>query len=1192
MTKAWAKCADCSAKSHQWLRPRQITNPVKYVLVSDYPGMAELFASCTMGKQAVQILEKCLVHAGIKPSDCAVVNACVCSTAIGQDTLPPDAVSNCRDRLVEEIKSLSPQLVILMGDVAVTSITGSTQGIQSLRGKHFWSEEFSCPVMYTFNPKQILNMPKAFNDMLTDMVRIKSEIDKGLQQLQETVEVQYFVANTPEQAVKLFSYLNKFPKVACDIETGGFNFQKDRLLCVGYCWEPGKAAVVPGELFSNPDVWRAAKEFHEGPTKFIWQNGKFDIKFFKKQYGIKARVDKDTMLGNYCLDERKGIHDLETMSSVYLGEGDYKTSFKRKSAKGKDGVDFSKAPVKSLYAYNAKDCSNTFRVDDYLYPQVVADGNSICTYERLLIPASEAYSNMEINGILVDPVYLDQLIVEYASVIEKLANQLIDTAIDVGWDPYEYQRMTGSKSLPKQFNAGSWQQLGHVMFDLLKLPLFKRKRSTDKKALAHICKKKLMQPGHKYYEALYPDDADAAETAYQSAIEEWLEKHIANRFIYTLMEYRRITKLYSTYMIGVRDAMFDDGRVHPTFLLNGTMTGRRASRGPNAQNLPRGNTIKHMFVAPEGKVLLQCDYSQCIAEDTWVDDCRIQDHPDSIYKGKAETFIVTTKRGYHVEPTSDHQILTSTGWKETNQLQIGDWVALKGKNVVDSEFDPYWWVIGFWVGDGSFHNSAGTLQFSKKLDEDVNTISLLIAKGINEIPRDYGGYSLNVTNQKKLVSWLRKNFNKNDLRLPFDQLDNLSSVLSGLFDADASVDINGIEFTSRFESLVNDVQQCLLRFGVMSTKIKTLTGYNYVKDGAMQYKLHICDSVSLNNFNKLIGFQLSRKAETLKLVLSKSRRDQSNFVPIPVEEIRGKGADYRKYVLNYLHGRPYTRSKLKELKGYDLSKYTEYHWDQVQEVVPSGRKVNVYDLMDQPRNMFTANGVIVHNCELRVLAVLSQDPFLRDTYMNGRDLHDDVARELFGDYFTKEQRVRAKAVNFGLAYGRTPESIAEEYDFDRKEAKHIVDEWFRKIPVAGQYIKDMRNMPHLGIVVETVFGRKRRFGLVTQDNAWNTENESINFPIQSTAADCTLLSVIAIDQWLQAEQIEGAFIINEVHDSILMEVYEKDAYRIAAKMKEIMEYIPPHELSTDIPFLVDLEVGKRWSEVKKVKLHELGTMYN
>lgn len=221
--------------------------------------------------------------------------------------------------------------------------------------------------------------------------------------------------------------------------------------------------------------------------------------------------------------------------------------------------------------------------------------------------------------------------------------------------------------------------------------------------------------------------------------------------------------------------------------------------------------------------------------------------------------------------------------------------------------------------------------------------------------------------------------------------------------------------------------------------------------------------------------------------------------------------------------------------------------------------------------------------ELRVLAYLSQDEYLKETYREDKDLHSAMALKMFGPDFTKEDRVKAKTINFGIPYGRGPGSIAQNMKISYGEAVKLVRDWYAAAPQVKQFVDKMRALPQSAEAdnYRTVFGRKRSF-IITNDNLNGIQNESINFPIQSTASDCTLISIIKIYEYLKEENID-AFICNTVHDSIIIEcVDDPDVIKEISDMAQrIMSDVPKEYLpGLDFPFKADVSVGIKWGELE------------
>lgn len=226
--------------------------------------------------------------------------------------------------------------------------------------------------------------------------------------------------------------------------------------------------------------------------------------------------------------------------------------------------------------------------------------------------------------------------------------------------------------------------------------------------------------------------------------------------------------------------------------------------------------------------------------------------------------------------------------------------------------------------------------------------------------------------------------------------------------------------------------------------------------------------------------------------------------------------------------------------------------------------------------------------ELRVLAALSGDPFMQQVYIDGKDLHDAVATDMFGPNFTKEQRVMAKTINFGIAYGRGAASIAEHFNKSMSEATEIIAKWFRPMPQVQEYINNQRRKPRRGEPCVTMFGRERHF-CITDDDMYHIQNEYINTPIQSTASDLTMFSLIEITNQLAAHKWD-AKIVSTVHDSIILEVLDSPELvdQIAATCIKIMADIPAHYMpGCPVPFKADAEVGYKWGALEEWKPNEV-----
>lgn len=217
--------------------------------------------------------------------------------------------------------------------------------------------------------------------------------------------------------------------------------------------------------------------------------------------------------------------------------------------------------------------------------------------------------------------------------------------------------------------------------------------------------------------------------------------------------------------------------------------------------------------------------------------------------------------------------------------------------------------------------------------------------------------------------------------------------------------------------------------------------------------------------------------------------------------------------------------------------------------------------------------------ELRWLAFLSACPILSDVFVQDRNLHTETAIALFGEHFTKKHRMRAKAINFGIPYGISAPTIADEHNITVEEAQEMIDGWNRKYYGAAAYLQWCADQVVQGNYLETPFGRRRRFGLVSPASLNALQNEAKNFPIQSSSSDLLLECSIIMEKPLK-ENFDTN-ILNLVHDSDLLEIpADKETLMAVGRYaNEVMTKRPIERFNCPIPFKTDFEIGLNWGEL-------------
>ena len=363
--------------------------------------------------------------------------------------------------------------------------------------------------------------------------------------------------------------------VAFDTETNSLDATQADLVGFSMALEPGRACYVPlqhrgdADLFGGGlvpgqipvrDALQAIRPLLEDLSVLkIGQNLKFDWLLLKR-HGIDMRPMDDTMLISYVLDAGKGSHGMDELSRRHLNHSPI--TFGEVAGTGKNAVSFDRVEINRATAYAAEDADVTLRLWQVLKPRLAAERRTT-VYETLERPLIEVVGRMEMRGIAVDRTILSRLSGDFAQALARLEDEIHEIA--------------GEK-----FSLGSPKQIGDILFGKMGLPGAK-KTPTGQWATPATLLDELAQAGH-----VLPAK---------------------------ILEWRQLAKLKSTYTDSLQTYMHPEtGRVHTSFSLAATTTGRLSSSDPNLQNIPvrteAGRKIRTAFVAQPGHKIISADYSQ------------------------------------------------------------------------------------------------------------------------------------------------------------------------------------------------------------------------------------------------------------------------------------------------------------------------------------------------------------------------------------------------------------------------------------------------------------------------------------------------------------------------------------------------------------------------------------------------------
>ncbi|UGX85503.1 DNA polymerase I [Phyllobacterium meliloti] len=364
--------------------------------------------------------------------------------------------------------------------------------------------------------------------------------------------------------------------VAFDTETTSLDPMQTELVGVSLAIRPGHASYIPlnhksgtGDLLGGgtvegqiplDDALRALKPLLENRSVLkIAHNMKYDW-LVMHRYGIDAHPFDDTMLISYVLDAGEGTHGMDALSERWLGHTPI--AYKDVTGSGKSSVTFDMVDIDRATAYAAEDADVTLRLWRLLKPRLVEDG-LVSVYERLERPLVAVLARMEERGISVD-----------RQILSRLSGDLAQAAAAI---EHEIYQLAGEK-----LNIGSPKQLGDILFGKMSLPGGSKTKTGQWSTSAQVLED-LAAEGHE------------------------LPRKI--------VDWRQLTKLKSTYTDALPGYIHPDTkRVHTSYAMAATSTGRLSSSEPNLQNIPvrtsEGRKIRTAFIAAPGNKLISADYSQ------------------------------------------------------------------------------------------------------------------------------------------------------------------------------------------------------------------------------------------------------------------------------------------------------------------------------------------------------------------------------------------------------------------------------------------------------------------------------------------------------------------------------------------------------------------------------------------------------
>lgn len=1126
----------------------------KFMVVSDYMRRSWATKSMPFSGNVVSELQKVFKASNINPTEVYFTSLVKCASAkslkYGEDTKPKkDNITYCSAYLEKEIADKKPQVIIACGQIALEYFFPKLKMAEK-RCQVLKDDKHNCLVVPIYNP-----------EAMTTTAEFDRIITKAFQQAYNAVydpeklkfpDVKYVKVTTLDMLRQVHNRIKEVDRIAYDLETNGVVYRTAKILSVGVSWAKNTGVSWPiwvkdqeacdkalDGLKGSERLKMASKLDHDPFIKKFWKDDEFEeVMAITKDIFENTKCKKgghntffdnlilhyngievnnytyDTMVMKHLLDE-DSEKSLDYCSWIYTDKGGYKME-KEKYLKS-DKSNFANIPLDVLLEYNAGDAACTYELYDVFKPEILKEG---LAYElaQIRIPLQKALMEACIAGMPVNMDYVRKTREDINKQLKELEEQLLPTIKKYyGDDVTIVSNAEEAKECKNPWNINSAQSLRDLFFNKLKCKssgtTASGSQSTDESALL-----KLQRKGVKEAELI--------------------------------LKRKKLFKYRTTYLDDIENILDENNRVHPSFSVTGTSSGRLSSSNPNCFSKDT-----EVLTDSGWKYFWQLTKEDKVAQ--WKDGEITFDYPlgyvKYLFNGK---LCYRNSKYIGMCATPDHRCL-----------------------VFDKDYKPFFTTANHYKKGCYQLITAPYNKGTINLDSDTLTV-LVYANKYGAI--GYNG-DIEITISKGRISSdlekSLKNINK-DYEIEDDEKNNIFRIL------------NGGKTYQTIMSLTNNLR--------LSAKLFQLTP---------ESRTILLDKfLALNNYNSTRKFtfmsETDETALTIKtLLFFNGYYSRLKFVGRrQYYSYRGLNIWANEYRLEIVEKIQYAPIKL---FTSGLVRYDDYVYCVTMPygtvVVKLDDKIMITGQCQQiPRDktikcMFQApegyeiGEVDFSQAELRVLAALSNDTTMIRIYSEDRDLHRELAMTAFhkkAEDITKEERTIAKTCNFLISYSGGPDTLKDNLEdggvmISKSDAEKIIKTWHNKFKDASSYLASCgRRYIQSGFLM-TPLGRKRHLNKVFADEYINSKHqrEGSNFMIQSTAASLAFISLINISREVKKF---GGRVISTVHDSILIEYPVEQRKNIAQICKKYTWVTYP--FLNGLYMKSDLEAAKEWGNKKPVDM--------
>ena len=928
-------------------------------------------------------------------------------------------------------------------------------------------------------------------------------------------KTKYHILENEQQLDMLIDACKKTGYASVDFETTGNRIYNNDFYptILGVCFEPGRAGVIPLGHFDSKfkKSWKTKLQkfgeeviANENIVKVAW-NAKFDMQVFHK-YGIfhKGRLF-DGMLAKYVLDEVRP-HDLKNQVRRFLPKfGDYEEDYEGCN------LPWDQKPLLGLSQYCAIDTDMCLRLFLF-FEKKMMDKAFYPLFRNLIMPASNLLTKVETRGQRLDKEWHGELMEKYPRLIleaetkvralkkvkrfeKSLIQQRLDKAISKIEEEIRESKKVIKTSDDSRKIASAERSIKNREEKIARLMAGEFNTKSEKAIIEPINFGSASQmtqllftdpKGFRFPVVKYTqkDKRDTDNPSSSEAVLLELQKTDKTGFIDTLLELRGLKQINNMFVKGFANLVQDDGRLHPKFHIQGTVSGRLSSSDPNAQQFPRLATnpdIRKCLVASTGRLYLMMDYSQCIDGDSYIfcntgikklkeiipgkdkicmidpqykNKHRVLDINVLANKGKAECLRITTNTGRQLILTEEHPVKTKQGFTLAKDLKLNDTLYIEnlsdtksvGRLLINSD-EAY--IAGLFYGDGHYPKEKSgkrkptdrSIFFSTGLDrEELQPLldnyfdcefygpkgtSRGIRGHSDKVPRFYEKYPKKDSHEMEIP--------KRVLKSDFESKMNF---IGGQIDSDGSIGNGRFRYTSACESYIRQLQllfQSVGFHGIIRSTTTILNEKEYTE-------YHLIVNYGLSRLKPYLRLK-RKKQEIIDWELSKQYAVPANKtshcstqrIPLEIYQDLPRTSEFHKTYRNSLRKGRLIHSTLEtyidELSELD-SRWLDVHhfmYEQITNIEKVGKR-EVYDMEVENLHEFNPNGIRVHNCELRLMAHLSKCKGLLEAFAKGWDPHLSVACKKYGAKYDEIEPI----------YKDEQHPEYKTWKVRRKQAKHIV----------------------------------------------------------------------------------------------------------------------------------------------------------